>query len=228
MLANRRDFLRSALAIQFTAAVVVPARAQVSGLSGQGGGGPMRIAILADTSEAAASSLVHMRAALLAFVETIAPEHEVLVASTGRRLEVRAQPTTDRAKIKAAVTGLLADNGPTPLVDSLREIDERFMRKTTDRAPVFVIVTADGTESSSRTDDKAFNVWGEDLMRRRVVVHAIVLKIKGNGAPEAVAGSLARSTGGHFETISSGQALPEKLKIVAERIQRDYEQRWRR
>ena len=177
-----------------------------------------RIAILVDTSEAAAPALAKIRAGVAAFADAVGPEHELLLASTGRRLQVRVQPTTDHAKVRSAAGGLTADNGPTPLVDALREIDERFMRKMTARHAVFVIITADGSESSVRTDKDAFKVWAEDLVRREATVHAIVLKVRGNGLPEAVADELARVTRGHFETISSGNPLPDRLKTLAQTL----------
>src|SRR5215475_9511848 len=59
---------------------------------------PMRIVVLADTGDAAAPALTHLRAALVTLSENIAPEHELALVSTGRQVRVRVAPTTDRKK----------------------------------------------------------------------------------------------------------------------------------
>ena len=113
---------------------------------------PMRIALLVDTSAATASAIVQIRAAVSAFLDALPPEHEVLLVSTGRRTQVRVPPTTDRARLKSNVGGLLPELGPTALLDSLKAVDDRFLRKPGDHRPVFVILTADGSENSHEVD----------------------------------------------------------------------------
>ena len=140
----------------------------------------------------------------------------MLLVTTGRRVQVRVPPTTDHKKLEDSARGLLSDNGPTPLADALLEIDERFMTAK-NRRPVFVILTGDGSESSTRSDDKQFGSWLDHLAARGVRAHAVVLKT-GNGVPEAIAGAVVRATGGHFETVSSGTALGDKLKSIAESL----------
>jgi hypothetical protein len=113
---------------------------------------PMRIALLVDTSAGTSSAIVQIRAGVSAFLEALPPEHEVVLVTTGRRTQVRVPPTTDRSKLTASAGGMLPDNGPTALMDALTEVDDRFMRKAGDRAPVFVIVTGDGSENSKGDD----------------------------------------------------------------------------
>jgi hypothetical protein len=50
---------------------------------------PMRIALMVDTSDAAASALTHMRSGLLAFLDALSPEQEVVLITTGRQMRVR-------------------------------------------------------------------------------------------------------------------------------------------
>jgi len=109
---------------------------------------PMRIALLIDTSDAMSPALNHLRAGMLAFGDTIGPEHELMIVSLGRQLRVRLPPTVDRKKFRDSASGLFMDGGAVMLSDGLMEIDDRFMRKADDRWPVFVIVTSDGIEGS--------------------------------------------------------------------------------
>src|SRR5262249_40996974 len=81
-----------------------------------------------------------------------------------------------------SASAMLSENGPTALMDALVDVDERFMRKTGDRWPVFVILTGDGNDSS-KTDEQEFNRWMADIRRRGVSVNAIVLKASTLGLP---------------------------------------------
>ena len=155
------------------------------------------------------------------FLDALPPDVEVLIVSTGRRIQVRQMPTTDRKKAKDSVTGLMADGGPTPLMDALRDIDERFLRGPGDRWPVFVIVTGDGSENSKNTDAPSFNAWLRTLPPRRIVAHAIVLKTT-DGFAETIARMVVQATGGHLETVGNGGLLAARLKALAEKIPGDY------
>ncbi len=184
---------------------------------------PMRVALILDTSDGAAAALNHLRAGLAAFLDTLPPEHEVLIVTTGRQSRVRVPPTLDRKKLKDAAAGLFSDGGATILSDTLLEIDDRFMRKAEDRWPVFIIVTGDGAEGRSPANEKKLNDWVRALPARGVAAHAIVLKYKGGGLPEVVAQHTAVTANGMYDFINTSNSLPEKLKAIAEQLTHDYE-----
>lgn len=184
---------------------------------------PMRIALMLDTSDAAASALTHMRNAAIAFLDALPPEDEVILVTTGRQMRVRMQPTTDRKKLKETAAGLFTDGAGTVLMDGLLEIDDRFFKKADDRWPVFVIFTSDGTESSSGAREKEFMKWAVALGARGVTAHAFVLKTpKGSGMPEIVAENLAQNTGGRYDVMNTTTALPDKMKALAEKLALDH------
>jgi hypothetical protein len=183
---------------------------------------PMRIALVVDTSAGTSSSLHLLRASLAEFVDTLPPGPEMLLASTGRRMQVRVPPTADHQKVAQSLRGLTADGGPTPLIDAVLEIDERFMRKPTLLAPVYVIVTGDGSENSAPLSGEKFNAWLQTLSARGVAAHAVVLKT-GVGLPEQVVKAMTQATRGHFGTIGNAAGLGEALKPIAERIRAAYE-----
>ncbi|HJZ70631.1 MAG TPA: VWA domain-containing protein [Vicinamibacterales bacterium] len=184
---------------------------------------PMRIALFLDTSDAAAPALTHMRAGAVAFLDALPPEDDVLIVTTGRQVRVRVQPTTDRRKLKDAAGGLFTDGAGTVLMDGLMEIDERFFKKAEDRWPVFVIFTSDGTESSAGAREKEFNTWQLAIGTRGVTAHALLLKAgKGGGTPEVVANNLTRNTGGRYDVMNTTNALPAKMKALAEQLALDH------
>lgn len=185
---------------------------------------PMRIALMVDTSDAASNAFTHMRTGLLAFLDTLGPEHDVMLITTGRQMRVRVPATTDRKKLKDAAGAIFPDGAGTPLMDSLLEVDKRFMSKADDRWPVFVIVTSDGTESSAGAGEKEFNTWIDGLRYRAATAHAIVVKVKdGSGMPEVIALNATRNTGGHYESIIVSSALPDKLKALATQLNADFQ-----
>jgi hypothetical protein len=184
---------------------------------------PMRIALFLDTSDAAAPALSHMRAGAIAFLDALPPEDDVLLVTTGRQARVRVPPTTDRAKLKKEAGGLFGDGAGTVLMDGLMEVDDRFFRKADDRWPVFVIFTSDGTESSAGAREKEFNKWNLAIGTRGVTVHAFVFKTgKGGGMPDVVANNLTRSTGGRYDMMNTTNALPDKMKALAEQLALDH------
>jgi hypothetical protein len=187
---------------------------------------PMRVVLLVDNSDAVGPALNFLRAGLLAFLDTLPPEHEVMIVSTGRQLRVRVPPTLDRKKLNDIANGLFTDGGAgSMLIDSLLEIDDRFLKKADDRWPVFVIISSDGVETSAGAHEKQFNQWSLAMAGRGIIAHAIVLKFKGNGGlPEMVAMNVTENSGGHYDFINTGNSLPDKMKALASLMADDYKQ----
>jgi len=190
---------------------------------------PMRIALMLDTSQGTAPALMHLRAAVAGFGDSLAPEDEVLVITTGRQVTVRLQPTTDRQKIKDLAAGLFNDGGGTRLMEGLLEIDERFFRKVENRWPVFVIFTSDGLEISSSGRENEFKKWALALGTRGVSAHALVLKTpKGRDLPEAsgvaeiVAENMTQNTGGDYDVMNTTAVLADKMKGLAQTLARSH------
>jgi hypothetical protein len=182
---------------------------------------PMRVALLVDTSAGTSSAIVQIRTGIAAFVEALPPEHEVILVTTGRHTQVRVPPTTDRSKLKASAGGVLSDSGPTALMDALTEVDDRFMKKAKDRAPVFVILTGDGSENSKDVDEQGFNRWMEEIVKRGVAVSAVVLKTTGNGLPDFIASTLVKATRGHYTSLSNGGGISETMTALAAQLTAD-------
>jgi hypothetical protein len=184
---------------------------------------PMRIALMLDTSDAAAPALTHMRAGAIAFLDALPPEDEVILITTGRQARVRVPPTTDRKKLKDAAAGLFTDGAGTVLMDGLLEIDDRFFKKADDRWPVFVVFTSDGTEASAGAREKEFLKWASTIDKRGVSTHAFVYKTpKGSGMPEIVVENLTQNSGGHYDVMNTTTALPEKMKALGEQLALDH------
>lgn len=184
---------------------------------------PMRVAVLVDTGEAATPSLIHIRAGLAEFFDALPTKHEALLASTGQQLRVRVQPTFERKRLKDAAAGIFSDGGGTALIDSILEVDDRFMRKAEDRWPVFVVLTSDGAENSAGAHELAFNKWLGSVAARGITGHSLIVKTKGNGLTEIIANSVAENTGGQYIVVNTSNSVPEKMRALATRMGDDYQ-----
>ena len=180
--------------------------------------GPMRIALLVDTSDGVGSAMTQIRGAVAAFADALAPEHELMLVTIGRHTQVRVQPTTDRKKVKDSANGLTVDRGATALMDSMMEVDQRFLRDAGDRWSAMVVLTGNGNENSIRTDDKGLNDWLRSVSRRRISIDAIVLQFQPNGMPEVIARAATRAAGGRIESTTRAGALADMMKAIAERL----------
>ncbi len=191
---------------------------------------PMRVAVLVDTSDAANPSLNPVRMALGRFFDTLPPEHEAMLISTGRQMRVLVQPTLDRKKLKDAASSLFMDGGGTQLMEGILEIDDRFMKKAEDRWPVFVILTTDGSEGSPEARENEFNKWLQALAPRGVTIHAIVLKVaagqtsgrNNTGVPEVLAMNMTQASGGRYDVVNTANSLPDKMKTLAAALGDDF------
>ena len=86
-----------------------------------------------------------------------------------------------------------------------------------------MIFTSDGTESSASAHEKEFNRWAVGLGPRGVTVHALVLKAnKGGGTPDVIATTLTQNTGGRYDMMNTTNALPDKMKALAEQLALDH------
>jgi hypothetical protein len=182
----------------------------------------MRIALMLDSGDAMKKTLDDMRLGVLRFAEAVPPPHEIMLVTTGRHVRVHVPPTTDRKQIVDAAAGLSIDGAGTALMDSLVDIDDRFMKPARDRWAVFVILTSDGTESSSVSIEK-FNAWLLGLPSRGISAHAISIKYRGGGMPERVAEYVTDAADGHYESLNLSNTVPDKMAALGRQIAADYD-----
>jgi hypothetical protein len=180
---------------------------------------PMRIALVVDSSDAVGSLLNNLRAGLTTFLNELPGEHEITFISTGRQIRIREPLTTDRQKLKTAVGLFASDGGANSLIETLIEVDRRFLNARPGQWPVFVIVTTD--RGAGETLYERFNRFVGDFVARGGTAHAIVHGKPGGITIDAVM-NLVENSGGYYESMVITNVLPDKMKMLAAHIDANY------
>jgi hypothetical protein len=184
--------------------------------------GPMRIALVVDSSSAVAPLLNNLRAGLATFLDELPGEHEITFISTGGQIRIRQPVTTDRQKLKTAVGLFASDGGANSLVETMMEVDRRFLNGAPGQWPVFVIVTTDQGATRWEPNYDRFNRFVSDFVARGGTAHAIVLHGKAGGITTEFVMNVVENTGGYYESMAIANVLPDKMKMVAEHMDANY------
>ena len=185
-------------------------------------GGPMRIALVADSSNAIAPLLNNLRAGLTTFLDELPGEHEITFISTGGQIRIRQPVTTDRQKLKTAVGLFASDGGANSLIETMMEVDRRFLNGAPGQWPVFVIVTTDQGATRWEPNYDQFNRFVSDFISRGGTAHAIVLHGKAGGITTEFVMNVVENTGGYYESMAIANVLPDKMRMVAEHMDANY------
>ena len=183
---------------------------------------PMRIALVVDSSGAVASLLNNFRAGLTTFLDELPGEHEVTFISTGGQIRIRQPITTDRQKLKSAVGLFASDGGANSLIETMMEVDQRFLNARPGQWPVFVIVTTDNAATRWEPNHDRFNRFVSDFVARGGTAHAIVLHGKAGGITTEFVMNVVENSGGYYESMAIANVLPDKMKMLAEHIDANY------
>ena len=130
-----------------------------------------QIALLVDTSQAAAPAVLDFKRAANTFIETMGEGNEVSIISFGGTPRILTEATSDQSALSAGVDKIFsyADTA-SYLLDAVTETVQGFERRSTPR-PVIVILTTLGLDHSSNDDRGAL----ARLNNVGVTIHSLVL-----------------------------------------------------
>ena len=185
-------------------------------------GGPLRIALVVDSSSAVAPLLNNLRAGLTTFLDELPGEHEITFISTGGQIRIRQPVTTDRQKLKTAVGLFASDGGANSIVETMMEVDQRFLKGAPGQWPVFVIFTTDQGATRWEPNYDRFNRFVSGFVARGGTAHAIVLHGRAGGITTEFVMNVVENTGGFYESMAIANVLPDKMKMLAEHIDANY------
>jgi hypothetical protein len=184
--------------------------------------GPMRIGLVVDSSSAMAPLLNNLRAGLTTFLNELPGEHEIAFISTGGQIRIRQPVTTDRQKLKAAVGVFSSDNGGNSVVETMMEVDRRFLNAGPGQWPVLVLITTDIGATAWEPNHDRFNKFVREFVERGGTAHAIVMLGKPGGIITEFVMNVVENTSGYYEAMTIANVLPDKMKMLAEHIDAQY------
>jgi hypothetical protein len=182
---------------------------------------PMRIALVVDSSAAVSSLFTHLRAGLNTFLDELPGEHEITLITTGGQIGIRQPLTTDRQKLKTAAGLFIADGGQNSVIETIMEVDRRFLNGAPGQWPVLVIVTT-AAAASGEPDRDRFNRFVNDFLSRGGTAHAIILRGGTGGFTSEYVMHVVKNSGGFYESIAITNLLTDKMKALAEHIDANY------
>lgn len=175
---------------------------------------PMQVAILVDNSAAATSHISNLRDGLRAFVNTLAPHHELSLVTYADRPTLVASFTSDRTEVLKGVDRLFAQpSSGAYLLDAIQETSRGFIKRESSR-PVIVVVGIEAVEFSNLSYETVL----EDIEKSGAQFHVVILV---DSAPDTsqeqryrsiVIDRGTRETGGRRDELLSSMALPKPCR----------------
>lgn len=187
------------------------------------GTAPMRVVLLVDSSAAVGPFINDFKTALATFIEMLFPPHQVAFISSGGQIRVRTRPEDTRDKLRAEVARFASEGGANAFLDTMLEADKRFLKTAPEQWPAFVIVTTDNGDGRREPDINAYNKFMNDFLSRGGTAHAMIVQGQQTGSVTELTTNLVDNLGGIRQTLSTSNSLPERLKEIAERLDRDHE-----
>ena len=132
---------------------------------------PLQIALLVDTSEAAARAVGDFRKGLRAFIDAMDDGDRIAIIGFGGRPQILAASTPERAPLLDAADGLFSSAGTAAyLLDALSETAEGFVKRAANR-PVMVVLATEGLDHSHANVTSVLRT----LEDAAITVHTVVL-----------------------------------------------------
>jgi len=133
---------------------------------------PIQLAVLVDTSTAAAFAISDIRSGLDAFVTALHEGNEIALVAFGERPRILAESTGRIDRLRDGIGRIFAFSDTVAyLLDALVETARGFERRASLR-PVIVVVTSEGIDLSNHDSGQVLTA----LTAARVATHVIVLK----------------------------------------------------
>jgi VWFA-related protein len=188
---------------------------------------PMDIALLVDDSQAAESSIQHLRTALSEFVTALSAKNpnRIALISLGDRPTIRVEYAAPAAEVKRAVERLFAQPGSGAyLLEAIVDASRGLQKREAGR-PVIVAVTTEGPELSNLHYQPVLDA----LREAGAAFHSVMLTDNSENPlsdeirnRNLVLDLGTKMTGGRRDTLLTNMAFSPKLKQLADELNNQY------
>lgn len=185
---------------------------------------PLQIALLVDTSQAAARYVQDVREAARSFVRRLGEKHEIAIVEFGDRPWVLTEYTRDVTALERGVNRLFARRGSAAYaLDAIVEASKDLRRREGSRHAI-VLVSTEGPDFSDRYHRQVL-----DELRPSATLHAFVLTRRagpglddGRRERDLTISRGSVETGGRREYLLTSMALKDRLLSLAEELENQY------
>ena len=147
---------------------------------------PLQVAVLVDTSGAAARAILDIRNGVEAFVSQLHEGNEIALVSFGGPPRILVESTDRIDRLRDGIGRIFADSDSAAyLLDALVETARGFERRGSQR-PVIVVVTSEGLDYSSHGSDQTLDA----LRVGQIATHMVVLR-GGTRGSDPIGGDMA-------------------------------------
>lgn len=201
---------------------------------------PFTVALILDKSDSTVARFDDIKRAAIAFLEQLRPDDRVMLVAFDKNVHVEAEPTSDRAVLRAAIERLKS-GGSTSLYSAVAlTVGERLSRVRGRKA---VVLFTDGVDTASRKDTYettlraaeevdalvyAIQYETYDDVRMLDGARGVLVTAKGETLDVAYKRAnlylhlLADKTGGDFLHADSPKNLSRTFARVAEQLRQQY------
>lgn len=182
------------------------------------------IVLLVDDSQAAMSTIPHMRDALTRFVARMQGKAKIGIVTVGERPTSVVERTSDPDALKKGIGRIFARRGTGAyLLEGINEVLRGFRGKEL-RRPTIIALTLEGVEYSNLQHDRI----NRDLVNSGAALHVLAI---GTPAPtdtdemrnrNLVLAEGSEFTGGRREQLLSAMALEDRLQQLAGELVNQY------
>ena len=189
---------------------------------------PARIVLVVDSTDAVRQPIGTIRKALDAFLQELDPQLEMMLVSVAGTPQVRVRPTLEREQLVKSVNNIFGTSGSNQMHRVVDDLFHRFAQ-TTDHRPIFVVVTAEGFESTQNINPQEIKHLTDHFAARGGFLHAVRLLVTGSGSRSASGGltelpvslMIGRATGGFHANISPAgllDVLQQLAKVINDSV----------
>jgi Ca-activated chloride channel homolog len=188
---------------------------------------PFVVALLLDTSDSTSFKLQEIQDAASSFLDQLRPEDKVMIVTFNSKVEVLAEPTSDRNRLRAAIRRAKSDRG-TLLYRAVDFSINRRLNEIPGRKAI--VLFTDGIDSAGKRELHEKNI--RDAEASDVLIYPIQYatslvinnqrRVQMKELADTYLHDVAEKTGARYFNADTPQNLSRAFAFIAEELRRQY------
>lgn len=190
---------------------------------------PVRVSIIIDNGVGMGQWLSQVRSGVKGLLNALPDGIETSLSTTAPQPRFVTRATTDRQALLKGADLISPDDGAAMFVQALTEAAARLDKETRNYFPVVIILGSTAAEGGAVSERDGRRML-ERFSQRAATVHVVLLstaprsgQFGGKGANQIYVGmTVAKATGGRYETISAPSRIATLLPEIGEQVARSH------